>query len=136
MKRAEGSISGGFWAVETGARADGWLRTRSDSTPIPWLSRIADRMGEATLGAFWGFFVALCRLVRIMTTIEWTKPFNAPFFGLDGVGLYTHNTPNYTVTRANLGRIRWYRGDRKGVGLTSKAVGLSLQAGNGGFDGR
>jgi hypothetical protein len=36
VKRAEGSISGGFWAVETGARADGWLRARSDSRPKPW----------------------------------------------------------------------------------------------------
>ena len=90
------------------------------------------------MGAFWGFFfVALCCLVvRIMTTTESTKLFNVPLFGLGGVGLYTHNTSNYTVIRANLGRIRWYRGDRKGVGLTSKAVGLSLQAGNGGFDGR
>ena len=114
VKRAEGSISGGFWAVETGARADGWLRTRSDSRPIPWLSRIADRMGRPHWARFGAFFVALCRLVRITTTVESIKPFNAPLFGLGGVGLYTHNTPNYTVIRANLGRIRWYRGRQEG----------------------
>ena len=132
MKRAEGSISGGFWAVETGARADGWLRARSDSRPKPWPPRIADRMGRphwARFGAF--FFVALCRLVvRIMTTTGSTKLFNAPLFGLGGVGLYTHNMPNYTVTPANLGRTRGYGGRQEG------GRGLSLQAGNGGYDGR
>ena len=70
--------------------------------------------GRPHWARFGAFLVALCRLVRIMTTIESTKPFNAPLFDLGAVGLYTHNTPNYTVIRANLGRIRWYRGRQEG----------------------